>query len=171
MNFTKIAKVLELAHYKRVILFFFKHPIKFVRRLSMFMKLSIGWTVVSTVFGFVVFGLVVKDLVIEKSKNAHLQSEFQNVQKDLTTLKNSEAYKVGTDLEKDFKESNRILNDSIVVYSRIIELPTNHKKLPDFKKRLQYVLSTLSSKNNSEASITLKKLSEDVAKERIAQSL
>jgi len=168
MKLSKIARILELNHYKNAFLFFIKHPIKFIKRLSMFMKLSIGWTVISTVFGFVVFGLVARDLVIEKSKNTKLTSDFQKVQQDLLKIQNSSEYKIAKGVGSDLNESKKLLSDSILLYEKILTLPNNHKKIPDFKNKLQKAISYLRTQNNMKAKSELEQLSKDLASEKIA---
>lgn len=171
MKFSKIAKALELRHYKKLLLFMFRHPILFVERLSMFIKISIAWTVVSTLFGFFLFGLVTRELIIEKNKNAKLTEDSKIVEKRLADFENSSTYKEGTGTEAELRQSVKILNDSILVYERMAVLPFSHKKLPDFRNRLQTVLTLLLGKNNTKALAELEKLSEDVTKEVNIQSL
>ena len=146
----------------------FRHPVLFVERLSMFMKLSIGWTIISTVFGFVLFGLVARDLLVEKSKNTKLTSDFQKAQESLTAIQNSNDFKLVKSINADLNESKALLSETIKVYEKIIILPNNHKKLPVFKKRLQTILGFLQSQKNQEARQELDKLSKDLASEKIA---
>lgn len=159
-------KVLQIEHYKRVIAFILHHPILFIKRLSMYSKVTITWTIVSTAFGFIVFGLVARNLVLEKYKNSALTEQKVQIQKELSTYKNRDEFKINKQLEKEVKENHDLFLSSIPVYEAITDLPDTDKKLPDFTTRFALILKQLSDKNNSSASAQIKKLKTDVDTEK-----
>ncbi len=157
MKLSKIARILELNHYKNAFLFFIKHPIKFIKRLSMFMKLSIGWTVISTVFGFVVFGLVTRELVLEKSINKNLMLEVSQVKEELSNIKSKPS--------EDKEKLEAVIIQIGDMYETIYSSKGSDKNKIKYKKRLSSVLHYLSNQNITLAENELKKLSSDISKD------
>lgn len=161
-----LLKILQFEHYKRLTLFIFHHPVLWMKRTSPFFKLSIGWTIVSTVFGFVLFGLVARNLLVEQHKNADLTREKAAVEKQYTGLKNQDQYKINQALKKQVEDIHTNYTGAVTIYESMVDLPPTDKKLPDFQKRFAAVLKFLSDKNNSSASAEIKKLGSDVAAEK-----
>lgn len=168
MNYQNLARVLELRHYRRVLLFILHHPIRFIKRLSMFMKVSIVWTIISTLFGFVLFALVTQSLLAEKAKNTRISANLESMHQSLVKLQNQDQRLINIKLQKDMDHIHDTYTSAVSTYEDLADLPVTSKKATSFRKSFALILSFLSKKNYASASSELKSLSEDLDAEKKA---
>lgn len=119
---------------------------------------SFIWSVISTAVGLFFFFQLQAKYNAEHQKTQTLERNFSVKEQELGELKNNDAV-------NEISQSRKILTETISVFDNIIKLPTNHKKLPDFKRRISLILSYLSSKNLPFATSELQKLSLEVSAE------